>query len=328
MTPRVVAEAGQCMGSSVETAMRMAHLAKTAGAWGFKVQLLKPDTIARADAPKYWVDDLGTATQREAFTKAGLIDYGAWHAVKEACDEYGIEFLATPFDIEAVDALEAIGVTHYKIASGDITYAQLLRYVASTGKHVILSTGASTYGDIDRAMDWLNPMRLTLLACTLSYPTPSDAAHLGRIEKLKRWGVPVGYSDHTSDPLTAFGAAVLGADIIEVHYTYDNDGPDVPDHRMAVNPERLAVYCKSARAGALYRGDPNLAVANEERAARRGARRSLCASRDLPSGHVLTYPDLVALRPGDGWEPYMADELIGRSLPTPLRAGERIPPIG
>ena len=122
---RVIAEAGQTMLASVPVAIDQAYRAAHAGAWGYKTQLLKPGAIASPDAPKYWTHGPGD-NQREAFTRAGLLDYGAWREVKWACDDFGIEFLATPFDLDALDALEEIGVNVYKIASGDITFRPLL----------------------------------------------------------------------------------------------------------------------------------------------------------------------------------------------------------
>lgn len=320
---RVVAEAGQCSGSDIGLAIRMAAWAAQAGAFGFKVQLLHPETIARADAKKYWADELGTNSQREAFTKAGLVDYARWAEVKAACDDYGIEFLATPFDLAAVEALANMGVRYMKIASGDITYRQLLEAVRETGCQVILSTGACYWHEISRALRWLRGAEVTLLACTLSYPTFAAQAHLARIHTLRSEypGIPVGYSDHTSLPETALGAAVLGSVLNEVHYTYDNDGPNVPDHKIAVDPERLKDYVAASTLGAVMRGNGSLIPDNAETAARLGARRSICAARDLPAGHVLTTDDLVFLRPGDGIPPYLESSMVGTKLHTPVRAG-------
>ena len=322
---RVVAEAGQTMMASVETAIDQAYRAMHAGAWGYKTQLLTPETIARPDASLYWDDKFGNKDQREAFTRAGLIDYGAWAEVKNACDDFGITFLATPFDLDAVAALDKIGVRHYKIASGDITYQQLIEEVAQTGAEIILSTGASTGPEIDRAVKWCGPLEnVTLLACTLSYPTPAHAANLGRIAKLQERFpyLNVGYSDHTSLPDSGMCAAALGSTLNEVHYTLDRSGPDVPDHAMALDPTGLARYVEASNRGALLRGAPNLAPCDEELPARRGARRSICAKHDLPEGHIPTLDDFAYLRPGDGIPPYLADSVAGIPLTRAKKAGE------
>lgn len=312
MTVRVVAEAGQCMNGSVATAIDMAKEARRAGAWGYKVQLLKPETIARAGADKYWTDSFGTADQREAFTKAGLVDYGAWREVKSWCDDIGIEFLATPFDLEAVTVLAGMGCQYVKIASGDITYRQLLEAIADTDMEVFMSCGATDISEIDRALRWLRGTSVTLLACTLAYPTPADCAHVARISTLARqFGRPVGYSDHTSFPETGMCAAALGSVLNEVHYTLDNRGRDVPDHAMAVNPQRLAEYVAASELGARLRGDSLILPTPEEEPARLGARRSIVMARDVPAGVVLHVDDFAFLRPGDGLPPHLAYRLVG-----------------
>jgi sialic acid synthase SpsE len=306
----------------VDLAIRMAYDAKTAGAWGFKTQLLQPELIASADAPKYWDDTLGTRTQREAFTKAGLVDYGAWAEVKAACDDIGIVFFATPFDLTAVEALHAMGVQHYKVASGDLTYRDLIRACRDTGGEVILSTGAAYKQEIDRALTWAPDA--TLLACTLSYPTPYHAAHLARIERLRKEYPPnrVGYSDHTSWPRTALAAAALGADLLEVHYTHDNDAADVPDHAIAVDPQRLAEYCAYADMGAMLRGSSDLIPCDEELRARRGARRSAHATRDLIPGQRLTPDDYVWVRPAGPVAPW--HDVDGKTVIEAVAAGKQI----
>ncbi len=302
------------MEGSVDTAIDMARAAHAAGADAIKVQLLKPETIARVDASKYWDDRFATSTQRSAFKLAGLIDYGAWIAVREACDEIGIEFFATPFDLAAVDALETIGVTRYKIASGDITYRQLIERVAQTGKGIVISTGASYLNEIHEAVKWCGSRRNpTLLACTLSYPSHAGIAHLARIETLRRAfpASPIGYSDHTSLTASAMCAAALGAQILEVHYTYDVTAENVPDHAMALDPEGLKAYVKGAEYGALLRGSGRLTPIAEEEAARFGARRSIVATRDIESGSLIAAEDLICLRPGDGVSPATIYGMIG-----------------
>jgi N,N'-diacetyllegionaminate synthase len=319
---KVVAEAGQCMMGDVRLAIKMAEWAKQAGAYGFKTQLLKPETIAAADAPLYWKDQFGTKNQREAFELAGLIDYGAWREVKDACDDIGIEFFATPFDLEAVESLYSIGVTHFKVASGDLTFKALIETCHATGGQVILSTGAAYQTEITRALCWAP--HATLLACTLSYPTPLAAAHLARIKSLQNAfpGTPVGYSDHTSHNGTALGAAVLGASMLEVHYTHDKTAGDVPDHAMALDPEGLADYVVHAQVGALLHGNPDLVPCSFEDSARQGARRSAHATRDLVAGERLAETDVVFLRPNGPIAPW--HDVIGRTVIEDTKAGAQI----
>lgn len=324
MTVKVCAEAGQCHMGSVDTAITMARAARQAGASMFKVQLLTPHKIATADAGLYWKDDLGNRNQREAFTRAGLIDYGAWGAVKEACDGIGIEFLATPFDLDAIEALEAIGVSTYKVASGDITYRLLLETLNETGKSVVLSTGASEGKDVILALDWLADCQVTLLACTLSYPTPNHAAHLARIQTLRRYSDSVGYSDHTESVVTGLAAAALGAELLEKHFTLDNHGPDVPDHKMALEPAALAEYVRWAEVGAALRGSGDLCVSPEERDARHGARRGVYARRPIGPLQEVVLEDLAFLRPANGISPADYPHLVGAICTQDLEPGDDV----
>ncbi len=168
--PYVIAEAGQCMEGDIDIAIKMAVDAADAGAWGFKVQFLRPETIATSDAPKYWTDSFGTTNQRDAFDLAGCIHYDEWQPVVDACNDNGINFLATPFDLDAVDALEGYGCSRFKIASGDITYLPLLKRIGETRGTAILSTGASTLIEVRDALACLinaGISEVALLACSL-----------------------------------------------------------------------------------------------------------------------------------------------------------------
>lgn len=307
---RVLAEAGQCMEGSVGRALQMVSDAADAGAWGIKVQLLRPETIATADAPKYWDDDLGTATQREAFTAAGLIDYDRWRPVRNAARLCRMAFVATPFDLAAVEALESIDVDAYKIASGDLLYAPLLDAVVDTGRPILLSTGAAWADEIEAAVEHLlerDPSvryRLVLLACSLVYPTPANEANVGRVSRLGEmiaeygWrGAKVGYSDHTTVTHTARDAAAAGALVLEKHYTYRDASGPVADHGMAVDPDGLAAVVSAADRGAAIRGDSRLIPTDAEERARVGARRGLYLVRPVAAGAVARPDDVAALRP-------------------------------
>lgn len=313
------------MNGSVDRAISMAQAAARAGCAGYKVQLLDPEKIAAPTAPLYWSDDFGTHTQRAAFTKAGLIDYSAWGDVKAACDDFGITFFATPFDLPAVDALENLGVELYKVASGDITYTPLLQRIAETKKPVILSTGASELGEVWDALGWLEPCEVIPLACNLAYPTGPGDANLARIATLKVLYGLAGYSDHTTGVLTALGAAALGACVLEKHYTWDRTAPDVADHAMALDPDGMKRYVEAANLGVELRGSGELCANPSERAAHHGARRSVCAARDLRAMTALAAEDLICLRPGGGIPPSMLPKLVGRVLLNDLVAGEMLP---
>lgn len=323
---RVVAEIGQCHMGSVATAIDLAYRAKHAGAFGAKYQLLQPDLIASPAADKYWVDSLGTADQREAFLRAGIIPRSAWKEIAWACEDFGIEFVCTPFDLPAVQELNDLGCKWFKIASGDLTYKQLLQEVAQTRRTIILSTGAAFRDEIHRALDWIGDSPVILLACNLAYPTQAQDANLARIESLRHQfpQCEVGWSDHTSLASAGLAAAALGSSLNEVHFTLDRSAPDVPDHAMALDPQGLAEYVTASNLGEKLRGSAELAPNPSEMPARQGARRSVCAAKDLPENHELSVEDLICLRPGDGVPPWNVEQLVGTRTRRPIAAGTQI----
>ena len=312
---RVIAEAGANHNNSVDTAVRLVEEAAGAGAWAIKFQMYKADRLAAVDSPKYWTDSIGTTSQYEAFKLSDQLPYGAWAEVAQAARQSDIVFFSTPFDMEAVAALEAIAVPLYKIASADITHEPLLREVAATGKPMLVSTGAATLDEIERAIEWIGygPDRLVLLACTLTYPTPDEDGSFARIEYLRQHVGPylVGSSDHTLGTAGAWMASALGAVCIEKHYTLDNDMPDVPDHAMSVTPTQLAEMVGICDRASLLRGMPVLEVLASERPARELARRSIVAGVDIAAGVEVTEDMLDYRRPGTGIPPADARVVIG-----------------
>ncbi len=315
---RVIAEAGANHNNSVERAVEMSRLAAAAGAWAIKFQLYKADTISVPASPKYWTDPFGTRSQHEAFALSDKLDYERYAEIAEACRTLGIVFFATPFDLEAVEALERMWCPLYKIASGDLTHRPLLEAVAATGKPVLLSTGAATLEEIRDAVGWmgLGPDRLVLLACTLTYPTPDADANFARIATLREEFAPhlIGVSDHTLGTAGAWMTAALGGVCIEKHYTIDKDLPDVPDHAMSVDPHELGEMVVAGERGAVLAGDAWIGVRASEEPARANARRSIVLERDVEAGVPLTPDDLGFKRPGTGISPAHADRVLGRRL--------------
>lgn len=303
VTVRISAEYGQTMGGSIDVAIRQAMACAEAGADVYKTQLLRPETISRPDAAVYWKDPRPGITQADSFASAGLVPYKDWRHVVDACHDLDILFCAAPFDLPAVEALVDAGCDVLKLASGEITHKALVTAVADTGLPVILSTGAAHEHEIARARAWLSKVKdCTILACTLSYPTPLVAAHLARIETLRaRFPLStIGYSDHVGTVTSALGAAVLGAELLEVHTTLDRSDPSCPDNAMALDPEMLRDYVDAAHIGAKLRGSGTLAPDDTEQAARSGARRGVYARRALVRGEHVTENDVDVLRPYRG----------------------------
>lgn len=315
---KVIAEAGANHNNSVDRAIEMAEKAAAAGAWAIKYQLYKASSIATRTSPKYWSDEIGTKTQYEAYKLSDKLDYVAYRDIAQACSDLGIEFFATPFDNEAVAALEDIGARLYKMASADLTNKPLLREVAATGKLILISTGAATVDEISRAIEWIDlpADRVVPLACTLTYPTPDIDGNFARITGLQQ-AFPenmIGMSDHTLGVAGGWMAGALGAVVIEKHYTIDKKLPDVPDHAMSVDPEELAELVKAAGRAAILRGSADLKPVESELAARSLARRSVVLVGDRPVGHTLVELDLATKRPGTGIGAEYFDDLIGKVL--------------
>lgn len=322
---KIIAEAGANHNNSVDSAIEMAARAKDSGAWAVKFQMYKSASLVAPSAPVYWDDKFGARTQRDAFLKSDKLDYNEYIDVFQASRDLGIIGFATPFDLDAVEVMAAAAAPLYKIASGDVTYRDLIVATAQTGKPVILSTGASTMEEITRAIEWsgLGPERLILLACTLTYPTPDPDANYARITTLANELSPylIGFSDHTLGVDGTWVAASLGAVVIEKHYTLEKTAPDIPDHAMSVEPGELRQMVAIAERAALLRGSAELVVAESELPARQNARRSAATTHELSAGAVLTPRDLTALRPGTGIEPHRLGELIGRTLVRDMPAG-------
>lgn len=323
----VIAEWGQSCGGNLDTAMAQAHATREAGCAWAKFQTFHPDRLVSPNAGRYWDPTLGGfASQRATFLANGMLNDTDWRTLAEYCHSLGVGFMSSPFDLEAVDLLVAAGARAFKIASGEITHRQLLQLVAQTGLPVYLSTGAATLTEISRALDWLRPAEVTLLACTLAYPTLEGDANLGRIETLRRlYPNPVGYSDHTLRCDTSMAAVALGATVLEKHATLSSDGA-VPDDKMALDPAGLRTYVKYALLGESLRGNAAVAPSDAEQAARAGARRSLHAAVNIPAGKTLQLDDFVCLRPAGPFNPADVGGLVGKTAARDIVAGQQIHP--
>jgi sialic acid synthase SpsE len=321
----VIAEAGANHNNSVETAIEMARRAKEAGAWGVKYQLYKADAITVPQSPKYWTDTIGTNSQYDAFKLSDRLDYEAYGEIAAACRDLGIVFFATPFDLPAVEALENMRVPIYKIASGDLTFRPLIEAVAATGKPVMLSTGAATREEVEQAIEWsgLGPDRLVPLVCTLAYPTADEDAHFARIPAFAEAFAPylIGMSDHTLGPAGAWMTAALGGVCIEKHYTLDKTRPDIPDHRISVEPDELAEMVRASNRAAVLRGERWIGVRPAEVPARANARRSIVVERGVAAGEVIELGHLGFKRPGSGLRPDAVGQLVGRHAVRDLERG-------
>lgn len=328
--PYVIAEIGVNHEGSLDLAKRLVELAREGGADAAKFQSYKAETLASRHSPAYWdTTKEDTRNQYELFKKYDGFGEREYRELAAHCHSVGIDFMATPFDEAAVEFLTPL-VRYFKIASADLTNIPLLRQVARRGKSVVLSTGASTLAEIDVAVGELTrggcPV-VALLHCVLNYPTADAHAHLGMITGLRRTypNSVIGYSDHTvpdPDMLILTTAYLLGASIIEKHFTHDKTLPG-NDHYHAMDADDLRRFRgQVARIRAVIGGSDIKQPVDTEAVARANARRSLVVTRDLPAGTVLTGDVLMPKRPGTGISPIHWDEVVGRRTVRALHADD------
>ncbi|MDD5392916.1 MAG: N-acetylneuraminate synthase family protein [Thiothrix sp.] len=327
-TPYVIAEIGVNHEGSMDQAKHLIELAKEGGADAAKFQSYKAGTLASKHSPSYWdTSKEATRSQYELFKKYDVFDPDEYIKLAEHCQQVGIDFLSTPFDDTAIDFLDPL-MPFFKIASADLTNTPFLRKVAKKGKPILLSTGASTLGEIDIAVATLTEAGcndLALLHCILNYPTDNANAHLGMIKGLAR-AYPnhiIGYSDHTlpDEAMTPLITAhLLGAVILEKHFTHDKKLPG-NDHYHAMDMSDLARFVQmSKRVHELLGDDDHKKPIVTEAISRKNARRSIVIVKDIPAGYALTENDITYKRPGSGVSPLYWDEVIGRETTEALEA--------
>lgn len=315
--PYIVADAGVNHEGSISVAKRLIEEAKDGGADAIKFQTYKADTLASKYSPAYWdTTKEPSLSQHELFSKYDKFWKKEMVELKKHCDAVGIEFMSTAFDIESATFLNNL-MDCYKISSSDITNKPFIEYICQFGKPIILSTGASELWEIQKAVSWIektgNP--LALLHCVLNYPTPDANANLGMIVGL-RTAFPqylIGYSDHTlpNDMKVCEIATLLGSVIIEKHFTHDKTLPG-NDHYHAMDKEDLRLWRYNLERTFSLLGSFKVNVLSDEAPARRNARRSLVAAKDIPVGKMVQKEDLTFKRPAHGISPQYVDELIGR----------------
>jgi N-acetylneuraminate synthase len=312
----VVAEAGVNHEGKLETALELVRQAAAAGAAAIKFQTYKAGRLATRASRAYWDETKeSTAGQFELFSKYDSFGPDDYRRIAQTAADAGIAFVTTPFDVDAVAWLDEL-VRGFKIASGDITNVPLLRRIGSTGKPVLLSTGASTIDEVREAVDCLRSSganEIAVLQCTLAYPTPTEHASVGALRELGEEfpDCVLGYSDHTIPPdsLPVIAAAyALGARVIETHFTLDRSLPG-NDHYHALDPGDLAQLVGELDRLRTLIGPPEKRILPIEEPAREGARRSLVARVDIPRGTQLAPGLLDVKRPGGGVPPAALDEI-------------------
>ena len=327
--PFLVAEAGVNHEASLSTAIEMVDAAAAAGADMIKFQSYKAETLASRRSPAYWDRRCEpAASQFELFRRYDAFDVEEYRKLAERCEAKGVLFGTTCFDHRLLDALDPLLPCH-KIASADITNAPLLDRIAAKGKPVLLSTGASTLGEIEaalRRLDQGGAPAVGLLHCVLQYPTEPGNAQLRAIRHLAAVfpQATIGWSDHVPPEdgcLSLLLAWLEGAVVLEKHFTLDKSLPG-NDHYHAMDPDDLAAFRRRCARAEELLGRAEKTVQACEAAARTHARRSLVAARAIPKGTPIAPEMLTAKRPGHGIPPEQLDLLVGRPSPVDLAPDE------
>ena len=316
--PYIIAEMSANHNGNIETAFRIIEEAKKAGADALKIQTYTPDTITlNSDLPDFqikgglWDGKTLYELYRWAHTP------WEWHKpLFEHARKIGIPIFSSPFDNTAVDLLEDLNAPAYKIASFEAVDLSLIRYVASTGKPMIISTGMADAEEISEAIAAAREggcKELAILHCVSGYPAPAEDYNLRTIpDMMERFGLVTGLSDHTLDNTTAIASVVLGASIIEKHFTLDRKGGG-PDDSFSLEPADLVALCRDSKTAwnALGKIDYGRKSSEQDNVK---FRRSLYFVKDMNAGDVVTADSVRSVRPGFGLAPKHLERVIGKTL--------------
>lgn len=316
--PYIIAELSANHNGSMETALEIIKQAKLCGADAVKLQTYKADTITLNSRNEEFMIRGGLwdgQSLYELYEKAHLP--WDWHKpLFEYARELGITIFSSPFDNTAVDLLEDLNTPAYKIASFEAIDLPLIKYVASTGKPMIISTGMADAEEIQEAIDAARSggcKELAILHCVSGYPAPSEDYNLLTIpDMINRFGLVTGLSDHTLDNTTAITSVALGASIIEKHFTLNRDGGG-PDDSFSLEPKDLTALCRDSKTAWQALGK----VDYGRKASEQGNikfRRSLYFVKDLKAGDIITEDAVRSVRPGFGLAPKFLDEVIGKKV--------------
>ncbi len=317
--PYIIAEAGVNHNGNYDLAIKLIDKAVEAGAHAIKWQIYKAKTLCVKDSPRFWTwegEQKKEGTQFDSYSLLDKFPLDDYRKLADYCKIKDIEFMATPFDDEAIEFMESINVTSYKISSSDCTNIPLIKKIARCQKPIILSTGAASLGDIELAVNTIEGegnSQIILLHCILKYPTDPKDANLKMIQTLKRLfpKYVIGFSDHTLGTAVPIASVGFGAQVIEKHYTVDKTLPLSADHWLSVDPIELKQLVDGSAQVKKAIGVDWARPIESEQPAFKNARRSIVSNRDIKKGEIITEDMLTAKRPGYGVPPKYIDMLIG-----------------
>lgn len=321
----MIAEMSANHAGSLERAKEIIHAAKESGADCIKIQTYTPDTLTIDCSNQYFQVENGTWAGENLYGLYGKA-YTPWEwqgALKEEADKVGIDFLSTPFDRSSVDFLEGLGLKFYKIASFEMVDLPLLEYVASKGKPIIMSTGMGTLEEIQEAVETVyatGNKQLALLKCSSAYPADPADMHLSTIADMRRrFGLPVGLSDHSLGSLSSVTSVALGAAIIEKHFCISREIHN-PDASFSMTPSEYRALVDEVRAAEKAIHVPTYGATAQEKS-NVVFRRSVFCVKDIAKGEALTEENTRIIRPGYGLKPKYYKDILGLKTDRELKRG-------
>lgn len=335
MSVFIIAEAGVNHNGSQEMAMKLIEAAARAGADAVKFQTFKAETLVQKGTRKasYQKHNTGDGDQFSMLKRLELSD-NAHVLLANYCKTLDIEFMSTGFDEQSIDMLLELGVKRLKVPSGELTNLPFISNLAKKNIPMILSTGMGTLDEVQDAIQCVREVRLNqqfdkplkemliLLHCTSNYPASFDSINLNAMHTMAdKFGLPVGYSDHTKGILVAPVAVAMGATVIEKHFTLDRNLPG-PDHKASLEPGELTQMIRNIRSVEQCMGDGIKAPTPSELEISAIVRRSVVARHELKAGVTITENDIILLRPGDGIAPKYIKKIIGKVTAHEINEGQ------
>ena len=333
----IIAEAGSNWKSGsyeedLEQAKKLIKIASKAGADAVKFQTYKADTVYAYNAGNSnYLTEQGINKEINEIFEYLSMPYEMISELSQICNDEKIIFMSTPFSVEDAKQIDPF-VSLHKIASFEINHVRLIEFLSKTEKPILISTGASTFDEIDFAVNLIKNNKnneIGLLQCTSKYPAPIESLNLSAIPKMKeRYNIPIGFSDHSVEPLIGPLTAVgLGATIIEKHFTLDKNLTG-PDHSFAITPQELELMVKSIRQADKTKGNGKKIILNEEQELLLFAKRRIQAIKDIRKGDILKEGfNFEVLRPGNrirGLEPRFLDKINGTKSTKNVLKGDGI----
>lgn len=321
-SPYIIAEIGQAHEGSLGILYSYINALAQTGVDAVKFQMHIAEAESSEHEPFRVQFSLEDNTRFDYWKRMGF-SLEQWKGIKNHCDELGLDFICSPFSNLAVDWLEEIGVAQYKIGSGEVNNFLLLEKIAQTAKPVVLSSGMSSYVELDQTVAFLKERKVnfSILQCTTAYPTQPEQYGLNLIQELKnRYNVPIGFSDHSAKIETCIAATALGASILEFHVVFDRQmfGPDSTSSLTISETKDLVTAVRNIATALAHPIDKTNTDAFTN--LKQIFEKSLAVNKDLPKDHILTFDDLESKKPKSfGLEAHRFQEVIGKALTKDLK---------